>query len=358
MTLEAISVLQEEVPIINEEIQKEYLDLKDICEKSAYGLKHLSFLYSKLNLETSSLSNLSNLILEPIKCIMYVQVQEFIENSYRLVFGIHEESTPFILSRYFDKIHVLVAGNHYSWERNVDSMNTDSIEIVLPKNIPDILEISITLFPDLPLSFYSVPDSLIDLVHCQYACFSQVFRSISQYCYERNLIRDKILNCDGYLAEFFGESEVPAESLVFHIRSKLLPIHPITINSNLNQKKRIQNFEIILPGFSKFPLIEGETISSELQYHISGFAEKREVAGLITSYANNPIETLEAEICGHSAACELYDESNDNGPTVSISDANLARRSSMYYWQPWTSEHASRFLEENKIIHSRYPSKK
>jgi hypothetical protein len=77
----------------------------------------------------------------------------------------------------------------------------------------------------------------------------------------------------------------------------------------------------------------------------------------MAAIARNPYEAIEAEISGHATMCELSDETNEKGPTANVDEMNPARRSTPFYWQSWVADYVPRFLEENKMIHSRYPQK-
>lgn len=354
MLSQILEPLEEDLAFQNQAIKNRFDVLKDSCEIAAYQLNFLSFIKRRLYNEQQSFALGDRLNANPIKAIISIRLEQCVENIFRFLFTIYEDTTPYIISQYFDKIIFEINGIHKEWTRNADTLETDSIEIVLPNDISFPLEVSIILYPDFPVTYYQVPENLFPIVKMHQATLASVIRAVSSYALENDLIKDGVLHCDKGLGIKIDLNEIPLSQVALHIRSTLVPIQPMNLNVHLTPEISNHNFKVTLPNFSLIPRYVEDFHIEDIKTGVLQFAAQKELVESIAAVARNPIEAIEAEISGHCTQCELSDESNDNGPKVSISPANPARRSSVYYWQQWTSDHIARFLEENKMIHARY----
>ena len=360
MNPKILEVLEEDFKINEDKEKDKYITNRDNCELYSYSLKLLHFIKQRLFNEQQSFTLCDKLKIPPLNCLLSIRLENFGNGGKRVYFGIYSHETPFIVSNYFDKI-ILSIGDilHFEWTRNCDNLETDCLEIVVPQELEFPAKMSVTMYPDFPVTYYNVPETLFPIVQEKFATLSTITKAISKYASEENLIENNILRCQKLLNLGIGVSELPLNQVVLHIKSMLIPMQPLNINVILSEEKTVYNYNLTLPDFRPIPQITEDSFNiPDFDTEAINFGAQKELSELLSSINRNPIEALEAEICGHSSFCELSDESNDLGPRVSISSMNPARRSSVYYWQQWTSEHAPRFLEENKQIHARYPSKK
>lgn len=346
--------LEEDLVIQNAAIKDKFDSLKNSVELAAYQLKFLAFMKKRLYFEQQSYGLGDKLCENPIIAMVSIRLENVIDNVYRILFSIYEETTPFIISTYFDKVILEINDVHVEWTRNADNLETDSIEFVLPRETEFPITLSVSLYPDFPVTFYQVPDSLFPIVKYHQTTHAAAIRAVAAYAVQNNLINDGKLYCDKELTFGPNISEIPLPQVGYYIRSLLVPISPVNINVHLSPENMNYNFKITLPNFSSIKSYISDFHLEEVKNCVFEYAAQKELTESLAAVARNPIEAIEAEISGHCTQCELYDESNDNGPKESISPANPARRSSVYYWQQWTSDHISRFLEENKQIHQRY----
>ena len=351
--------LEKDIKIPEGKIKDEFADAKDSFELSAYALKYLHFIKTRLHNEQQSFALSEKLKIPPINALVSLRLEQFGNGGIRLYFGIYSHDCGYVISTYFDKILIDIGSSlHYEWTRNCDNLETDCLEIVLPNDITLPSPFQVTLYPDFPVTYFNVPENLFPVVKERVATLATITKSISAYASEQGLIHDDILECKGLLNFGIGINELPINQVVFQIKSMLIPLQPLNINGVLSEERLVYNYNLTLPDFSPIPKYHEDTPIPDLEKEINDFAAQKELTEILAAINRNPIEALEAEICGHSAHCELSDESNDAGPRISVSPTFPARRSSVYYWQQWTADHAARFLEENKQIHARYPSKK
>lgn len=341
----------------NPNCQEEFNESSEQAQKLAYDIKLLNFMRNRQNLEMNSISHTQKLDVPPLNVLISAKAERFMDKAFRFFLTTYEPHKSNILSSYFDKIVVDVGVQHFEWTRNVDSLEIDGLEFIL-ENPSFPLSVSYALYPDFPVPYYIVPDDLRPITKSNIDCLAKIIKSISQYASKEQLIEEGNLICDDALRSTFSMEKIPFSNLPLVLSSHLLPLQPIKANFYLDKNRPIYNINVQLPNFSNLPQNEQPLLNSEIINSLNKFAQEKENIDLLAAIERNPFEAIEAEIAGHATYCELSDEANDNGPVVSIDQMNPSRRSTVFYWQPWVSDYAPRFLEENKMVQSRYPAKK
>ena len=359
MNSKLVEALEKDFVIQEGQSKTALTEAKDSCELSLHSLKYIDFIRQRISNEEQSFSLSDKFDLPPINALLSVRLEQFAADSQRIVVALFSREIPYLISKYFDKISISIEKEHnFEWTRNCDNLETDGIEFVLPKELELPATCTIILYPDFPVTYFNVPDCLFPVVGKKVAPFSVIIKAISAFASKNSLIGDDVLTCGHGLDLGFGVQQVPLGQVVYHVKSMLVPLQPMNVNLVITPEKPVYNYNLTLPDLSFLQKVLPTSVPEEIESDVQPFCEQGEIAEFLAAIGRNPVEALEAEICGHSAYCELSDESNDAGPKISVAPSNPARRSSVYYWQPWTSEHAARFLEENKQIHARYPSKK
>lgn len=340
----------------NKQCQDEFNECSEQAQRLAYDIKLLNFMRNRQNLEMSSFSHTHKLDAPPLNVLISAKADHFLDNAFRFFLTTYEPHKSNILSNYFDKVVVDIGSQHFEWTRNVDSLEIDGLEFILSD--PDFpLSVSYALYPDFPVPFYIIPDDLQTITGTNVDCLAKVIKNISQYASKQQLIEEGNLICDDTLRSAFGMEQIPFSNLPLVLSSHLIPLQPIKSNFFLDKDRPIYNISVKLPNFTNLPQNDQPLFNTEILNSLNKFAQEKENLDLLAAIERNPFEAIEAEIAGHATYCELSDEANDNGPEVSIDQMNPPRRSTPFYWQPWVSDYAPRFLEENKLVHSRYPKK-
>lgn len=340
----------------NSAFQETFNECSEQAQKLAYDIKLLNFIRNRQNLEMSSFSHTQKLDAPPLNVLVSAKVDHFMDNAFRFFLTTYEPHKMNILSTYFDKIVVDIGSQHFEWTRNADSLEIDGVEFIL-ENPQFPLPVSYVLYPDFPVPYYVIPDDLQTITKTKFDCLAKIIKCISQYASKNQLIEDDNLICDEILRDTFNMEKIPFSDLPIVLRTHLLPMQPIKSNFSLNKERPIYNINVRLPNFSELPQNEQPLFNTEIINSLNKFAQEKESIDLLAAIERNPYEAIEAEITGHATYCELSDEANDKGPEVSVDQMNPSRRSSVFYWQPWVSDHAARFLEENKLVHNRYLKK-
>ena len=336
--------------------QETFNECSEQAQKLAYDIKLLNFMQNRQNLEMSSFSHTQKLDAPPLNVLISAKVERFMDNAFRFFLTTYEPRKMNILSSYFDKLVVDIGSQHFEWTRNVDSLEIDGVEFILDN--PDFpLNVSYALYPDFPIPYYIIPDDLQTITNTNVDCLAKIIKCISQYASKQQLIEEDNLICDDILHSAFGMEKIPFSDLPLVLSSHLLPLQPIKSNFSLDKDRPIHNIYVKLPNFTNIPQNDQSLFNAEIINSLNKFAQEKENIDLLAAIERNPYEAIEAEIAGHATYCELSDEANDNGPQISIDQMNPPRRSSVFYWQPWVSDHAARFLEENKLVHNRYLKK-
>ncbi|OHT10484.1 hypothetical protein TRFO_20145 [Tritrichomonas foetus] len=353
----ALGTTVDPVKIDDPNCQAAFISESNETQLKAAHLKLISFMRRKLRLEMNSFAHTPKLDAPPINVLISAKVEKFDEKSFRFFLTTFEGKTPNILSEYFDKLVVNIGDQHFEWTRNIEGLELDGVEFIL-KNPSFPIKVSYALYPDFPVSYFIVPDDLRAITKSNYDCLAKIVKSVSHYAETQQLIEGNTLTCDNALKSAFNLETIPLNQLPMEVRSHLLPLHPIVANFVIDKDKPRHNINVKLPDFKYLPQSDSPLFSNDILAELTKFAELKENIELLSAIARNPFEAIEAEIAGHASYCELSDEANDKGPCISVDQMNPARRSTPFYWQAWTSDYAARFLEENKQIHSRYPSKK
>jgi hypothetical protein len=200
-----------------------------------------------------------------------------------------------------------------------------------------------------------VPDQPRHITGTNVDHFASILKKVLRYGVAENLIVGNDFLCEAIKPG--GAASVTLERLPFLLQTLLLPLAPINLSFVLQPDVARFNVRLALPDFS--PIWPAVTVgTADLNAALVKFAGEKERVDFLAAVARNPYEALEAEIAGHATMCELTDETSAKGPTPVIDPMNPARRSTPFYWQPWVADYIPRFLEENKLIHRRYPSKK
>ena len=334
-------------------IQKEYEGYSEQCEKCGYSIKLLQFIKERLLNEKNSFENIKKLSADPLSVLISAKVEPFINNSIRFLFVMYNEKYPYVLSNYFDKMIIEIGNERINWNRTPDSLEIDCVEyIIKTQSLP--LNVTCVLYPNFPLNYYSVSDGLQPIVGKSCECFAKIIESISNYISSNGLIENNIVKCDEVLRNAFNTDTIHLNQLPFIVRYNILPIQPLKLTFTFDQEHSKFNFNINLPNLMDLPQTVQLVMNQELIEAMDNVIKQKEYVNLLAAVERNPFEAIEAVITRCSTFCELSDESNDNGPKVSIDQMNPARRSTPFYWQSWVSEYAPKFLEENKQVHERY----
>jgi hypothetical protein len=263
-----------------------------------------------------------------------------------------DPSAAFILSNYFDKALFDVGATHFEWSRNPSNLETDGLEFIITQP-EESIPVTCVLYPDFPIPYFIVPDHLRHITGTSVDYFARVLRLIIAYASANSLFLDNDIVFDTPLAAAFGTPMTTVEQLPVLLQSILSPLAPISLSFVLKPTAPIYNVNVLLPDFSKIPA-SPVSVNPDLNGVFLKFAKEKEAVDLMAAIARNPYEAIEAEITGHATLCELEDETGEKGPTVNLDPMNPARRSTPFYWQPWVADYVPRFLEENKMIHTRY----
>ena len=337
-------------------IQSEYQDLSDKCQIAGHSLNVLHFMNARIRAYHASFTYINELDIDPIKAILSAKVTDFIGNSVRFFLTLFEESVANLFSMYFDKVVVDAGASHFEWTRGPDSLECDGLEYVISEpQWP--LPVSIALYPDFPVPFYMVPDHLQQITGKRVDFFAHVMHCVTRYAIDKSLLVANDIVCDELLQSAFGCPSIPMPQLPHVLNSVLAPVQPVFLDFVLTREAPVKSVHIALPDMSRLPL--GPPLdNADVARMLARFARQWERVELYAAFARNPYEAMEAEIAGHATMCELTDETSGTAPTQSIDAMNPARRSTPFYWKAWVSEHAPRFLEENKAVQGRYVEEK
>lgn len=352
----ALGVTARPCSVQDEKIQKDYHDLSDKCQLAGHSVNLLQFMSNRIRAKQASFTHIEALNVDPIKAILSAKVTPYVCGSMRFFLTLYEESVSNLLSMFFDKVVVDAGSNHFEWTRGTDSLECDGLEYVI-RNPESPLLVSIALYPDFPVPFFIVPDHLRQITGKDVDFFAHIMQTITRYAAEKSLIIANDIVCDEVLQAAFNCPSIPMSQLPHVLNSILLPVQPIFLDFVLTQESPVKSVLISLPNLSRLPLA-APVENPDIARAASSFAREWERVELYAALARNPYEALEAEIAGHATMCELTDETSGTAPTQSIDPMNPARRSTPFYWKAWVSDHASRFLEENKIVQGKYTEEK
>lgn len=345
------------ISIKDSQVQRDYQAKSDECQEYAHAIKMIKFMKHKIQLESQSFTSTKNIKIPLFDAIISTKIEPYINGSGRFLFSIYSQKVPFVLSTYYDKIIFDINDVHFEWQRDPINLEIDSLEYIIPV-LTYPLNVSFVVYPDTPLQFFIVPDDLREITETNYDFFAHIVHKVTNYAAINELFQENgDIECDSTFKAAFNQDKIPMKLLPFYVKSVLLPVQPLKSSFVLEMEHPRYNLSIKLPDCSFIPQTSNSEENKTISKLLNEFAEQRENVELLAAIARNPYEAIEAEICGHATHCELSDESNDNGPKVSVDSFNAAKRSTAFYWQPWVQEHASKFLEENRQIHARYTKK-
>jgi hypothetical protein len=335
-------------------LQAEYSHLSDECQFLGHSLNLLLFIRNRLRIHLASFQQSDQLDIAPLNVLVSAKLVPFLNGSARFFFTLYESSTPSLLSTYFDKMLCDIGDSHFEWQRGPDNLALDGIEYVV-RDVTGPVQVSCVLYPDFPVPYFVVPDQLRAITGTNVDHFAAILKKVLRHAaFEKQIVGDE------FLADWLqpgGEASVKLERLPFLLQSMLLPVAPINLSFVLKPDGSRFNVQLALPDFSQIhPSVP--VAPTDFTAVLTKFASEKERVDFLAAIARNPYEALEAEIAGHATMCELTDETSEKGPTLVIDAMNPARRSTPFYWQPWVADYIPRFLEENRMIHRRYPSKK
>jgi hypothetical protein len=136
-----------------------------------------------------------------------------------------------------------------------------------------------------------------------------------------------------------------------------MPVQPITLSFVLQPDAPIYNARISLPNFSELSPLPIPSNPDLAKVRLK-LAMEKQSCDLFSAIGRNACEAIEAEIAGYCTEYEVQEEREGAGPVGLFDSMNPAKRSTPFYWQAWVADYIPRFLEENKMIHGRYGSKK
>jgi hypothetical protein len=335
------------------QLRSEYEHLSDECQALGHALALLRFMEARRRIHAASFAQSDRLAAAPpLRALVSAKTAPFVGGAARFFFSVYAPSAPHALADYFDKAVFDIGGRHFEWARGPDSLDADGIEFVVAD--PECpLSVSCVLYPDFAVPYFVVPEHLREITGTQSDFFAAILKKVTRYASARGLIAG-----DDFLFDFMQSgAAVTIKQVPFLLQSLLLPIAPIPLNFTLNPDAPRFNVRLTLPDFSMIqPTVAVGTPDTNAV--LARFAAEKEGVDFLAAIARNPYEAIEAEIAGHAVMCELADETSENGPTPVVDPMHPARRSTPFYWQPWVEGYVRRFLEENKLVHKRYPSKK
>lgn len=333
--------------------QSEYDKLVEQCHRRGDSIRLLQFVWERLMNEKSAFDNIRRLDAPPLSALISASLEPCGDGAARFCLATFCEHCPYVLSAYFDRVLADIGGERVEWHRAPDALEVDCIEFVLPQRVLP-LQAACVLYPNFPLSYYALGDGLRAIVGRDCECFAKIMTAVSDYASAHGLIDGSALRCDDTLRTAFGVDEMHLNQLPFYVRSSVLPLQPLRLSFTFDEEHMRFNFSVALPDLTQLPQTFRAVAGPELSAAIDAALEQREYVELLAAVERNPLEAIEAVIARCATFCELSDESNDNGPKVSVDPLNPARRATPYYWQSWVSEYAPKFLEENKQVHERY----
>ena len=342
--------------ILGDENISEFDKLKKKYKVSVLRLYYLNYLFKKSHIECDTLSNIVD-VKSPVTAHISCKVEKFGDgNGLRFFLTCYSDDVKYIISNYFDKIVISMAGKSYTWIRNIDSLEVDSLEVVLDPETLFPIRTDIFFYFDLPVKVYEVPLALQDITETHFDTFSNILKSISRYAHENNLVDKGILYTDEKLRSFLNIQQINIEDVSVYLQSVLVKIRPINMNFNFTPEVMIMNADLLIPNYNDLNIAKDDALfnNAGLTKQIKEFLEVKDRNKILTCLSINPIEALEVEIANHAQEVELYDESNHNGPTIDRHPVNISRRCSTFYWQPWSSWNAQKYLDENTRIYERY----
>ena len=340
--------------VINPQLASKYNTAKREITAMQNSLKLTSFLLLRTRLEEKAPFFSEEIRATKSFIRMTLKVEWIAGTKYRVLLGGYSDKPHLkYLSYCFDRIIITINGVTYRWDRNFYNLESSGIEVVVDvKEFP--LEVSFCLFIDPLVPYYIVPQKLEQIVQEKFANLPTLHNKIANYCKTNNLYFEDLISCDFVLEDVFKVRNIPKDQLINYLHSVLIPVHPIQHTVYLTKAKEL-SFEI------EFPNIEHlfNSVAHEEEINLFGeYNSAMEEANMFAAIEQNPVEAIEAEIANHSLKFDLLDDGHTEKTELIDAPFTPAKRSTVFFSQPWVNRQSARFLDENRRIHERYVTQK